>query len=435
MRKILFLLLLSGTVVQAEKTAFVINGLAETLSRIDLKTGDVFNDVVSLGKTPNQIVIQGDRGYVVNSGSKSIPGSNTIQIVDLAGDSILGTIALGDSNNPWNIAFYNDSIAYVTNYESHRVFRINVAAREVTDTIPVGLSPEGLCVVGNRVYVTNTACDPVTYAYGQGTVYVIDVTSNTVTDSILVSTNPQAVALDPDGELNVVCTGDYWSIWGEILVIDTVTLSVTDSIDIGGSPTGITIASNGRAYIGAGGWVSEGYVYTYDTHTNGILRGSDSAIVVGIGVMGIACDQDNNAHICAFMSDSISVIDSTDASVCAYGVGDGPQSIAIYCEEVGTETGQIGRVTCELMGSSPNPFNRATEIRYGISHRSQVSISIYDLSGSLVRTLVSCRQEPGVHSITWNGGANDGNKVRGGVYFCQMKVGGSTRTEKLLILR
>ncbi len=431
MLRILPLVLLLGSVVRAQitKTAFVVNNMAETLSRINLETGEVFNDIVSLGLVPNQIVIQGDRGYVVNS------NSNNIQIIDLENDSSLGTIELGDSNNPWNIAFLNDSIAYVTNFESNTVFRINIFAQEVTDTIHVGLSPEGICVVGNKVWVANTALDPVTYQYGQGIVYVIDATNNLVIDSIFVCTNPQSLALDSDGELNVVCTGDYFSTWGEVYVIDTTTFSIMDTIDIGGSPSSIAIAPNGKAIVGAGGWVDSGYIYTFDAHTNEILRGFGNPILVGKGVVGVACDNANNAYSCNFSDNSISVIDSNN-TVYTYSVSNGPQSIAIYEKEAGIEDEQINEtIVCKLFQNQPNPFNRTTEILYSLKSRSQVSISIYDLTGSLVRTLVNCKQNSGFYTIIWDGTTNKGKKVQNGAYFCQMKVGDYISMKKMLILR
>ncbi len=433
MLKILPLVLVLGSVVRAEitKTAFVVNNLAETLSRINLETHEVFNDVTNLGLVPNQIVIYGDIGYVVNS------ESNNIQIIDLESDSILRTIALGDSNNPWNIAFLNDSIAYVTNFESNTVFCINVSVGEVTDTIYVGLSPAGICIIDNKIYVTNTAFNSITYEYGQGTVYVIDATSNSVIDSIFVATNPQSLALDSDGELNIVCTGDYFSEWGKICIIDTITPFVVDTtIDIGGSPGSIAIAPNGKSYLGAGGWVDSGYIYIFDTYTNEILRGFDNPILVGKGVVGVTCDSANNIYSCNFSDNSISVIDSNDMVIYTYNVSNGPQSIVLYEKETGIEDKQINEtIVCELFQNRPNPFNQTTEIRYSLKSQSQLSIAIYDLTGSLVRTLVNCKQNFGFYTIIWDGTTNNGKKVQNGTYFCQIKVNDYINTKKVLILR
>jgi len=188
------------------KTAWVVNGASssDNLSLINLETNEVFNDVVSVGKTPNQIVIRGNKGYVVNSDR----ASNNIQIVNLDADSTEGYIEMTQPySNPWHVAFLNDTIAYVTNFNVNTVSVVNVIAREVTDTIEVGIGPEGVAVVGDKVYVTNTEWDTLTGTYGQGTVSIIESTTDLVVKVINVGINPQDLALDADGELDVVCTG------------------------------------------------------------------------------------------------------------------------------------------------------------------------------------------------------------------------------------
>lgn len=93
-------LILSSFVFGAlPKTLYVVNGLAETLSKINLENDSVTNHITTLGVAPNQVVVKGNRAYVINS------LSSNIQIVDLTADTTLGFISIGANRNPWAIIF------------------------------------------------------------------------------------------------------------------------------------------------------------------------------------------------------------------------------------------------------------------------------------------------------------------------------------------
>ena len=416
------------------KTAWVVNGAtsSESLSRINLETNEVFNDVVDVGKTPNQIVIRGNKGYVINSDRTS----NNIQIINLDADSTEGYIEMTQPySNPWHMAFLNDSIAYVTGFNIDSVSVVNVNTREVIDQIAVGVGPEGVAVVGDKVYVTNTEWDTLTGTYGQGTVSVIESTTDSVVKVIDVGTNPQDLALDQDGELNVVCTGDYWSIPGRIWVINTVSDSVVDSIAIGGAPTAIAISPRGIAYLAAGGWYpsDHGFVYTFDTETNQVLRGPDNPILVGKGALGIGCDKDNYVYSCNFMANTVSQIDTNDVVVRTFSVGDGPGYIAIRPASDSTwvaEEEDLVPRGFALLQNYPNPFNPVTQIAYGLPKGCWVKLEIYNLLGQRVATLVDEYQKAGQKSVSWY--ASD---FASGVYFCRLEAGDFIQARRMVLLR
>ena len=73
----------------------------------------------------------------------------------------------------------------------------------------------------------------------------------------------------------------------------------------------------------------------------------------------------------------------------------------------------------------PNPFfavNPSTTIRFHLPTNAQVTLTIYNMLGQKVRTLVAGRFEAGYHQVLWNGRNNDGGQVASGVYFLQMRV-------------
>jgi flagellar hook assembly protein FlgD len=62
-------------------------------------------------------------------------------------------------------------------------------------------------------------------------------------------------------------------------------------------------------------------------------------------------------------------------------------------------------------------------------------LQIFDVSGSLVRTLVNSWREPGVYSEVWDGRADGGAALSSGVYFYQLKAGDFVATGKTVLLR
>jgi len=89
-----------------------------------------------------------------------------------------------------------------------------------------------------------------------------------------------------------------------------------------------------------------------------------------------------------------------------------------------------------LRANVPNPFNPVTTISYDVpAGGDRVNISIYDVAGRRVRTLVDEHRSPGVFSVQWNGEDARGNRVASGVYFYRMRAGTFTQTRKMVLLK
>jgi hypothetical protein len=70
----------------------------------------------------------------------------------------------------------------------------------------------------------------------------------------------------------------------------------------------------------------------------------------------------------------------------------------------------------------PNPFNSETMIRFELPASGIVDISIYDVSGKLVRVLVRESRQAGSYSVKWDGRDSAGNAVPSGIYICRMET-------------
>ena len=78
----------------------------------------------------------------------------------------------------------------------------------------------------------------------------------------------------------------------------------------------------------------------------------------------------------------------------------------------------------------PNPFNPTTTIRYALPSRAHVSLTVYNTLGQQVASLVDAEQEPGEHSVRF-----DGSGLASGVYFYRLQAASFVQAKKLLILR
>ena len=83
-----------------------------------------------------------------------------------------------------------------------------------------------------------------------------------------------------------------------------------------------------------------------------------------------------------------------------------------------------------LYQNYPNPFNPVTTIHYDLPNQSDVQITIYDLMGREVNTLISESQEAGYKSIQWNA-----TNIPSGMYFYQIRASDFVQTKKLILLK
>lgn len=83
----------------------------------------------------------------------------------------------------------------------------------------------------------------------------------------------------------------------------------------------------------------------------------------------------------------------------------------------------------------PNPFNAQTQISYSLSKATEVELTIYNVEGQKVKTLVSEFQTAGQKSIVWNGLDDSRTAVSSGLYFFQLRAGVFQETKKVILIR
>lgn len=409
---VLILLLVTATNIYGAATAFIVNNLAETLSRIDLESGNVQNHVTVLGDIPNQIRFYDGHLYVVNSISANL------QKIDPVSNQIVADIPFVVGSNPYSIEF-DGNYAYVSSFVFGFIYRVNLNTNEVDNQILIGGFPEGMLVIDGKLYVAQTAFNPNDFSYGQGQIAKIDLASMMLDEEINVGNNPQSFIQVSDTLFHVVCTGNYNDVAGSVYIFNHNEGIVLDSILIGGQPVSGALGNENIAYLAAGGWVDHGYVYTYNIDTKQIIHGPSNPIQTGLGVSSIAVDSLGYIYSCNFGDDSVTKFDSQGRTLATYGVGDGPQSMVILDNRVSGLVDNSAALPEEsrLLGNYPNPFNSQTTIKYILKGTSSANLELYDIRGALIKQIAV---NAGIRSVVWDGSNEAGEACAGGIYLARL---------------
>ena len=83
----------------------------------------------------------------------------------------------------------------------------------------------------------------------------------------------------------------------------------------------------------------------------------------------------------------------------------------------------------------PNPFNPVTSLRYDLPEDGLVNITVYDMMGRIVKTLVNSSQTAGYKSIRWNATNGRNDPVSAGLYIYTIQVGKFRQTKKMILLK
>jgi hypothetical protein len=115
-----------------------------------------------------------------------------------------------------------------------------------------------------------------------------------------------------------------------------------------------------------------------------------------------------------------------------YGVGDTLRLTDTNVTAVGDRSSGLVRT---LAQNYPNPFNPVTTISFALERHARVTLSIHDVEGKLVNTIIDGTLEEGPHQVAWYGTDSRGYPVGSGVYFYRLTAGGEVLTKKMVLLK
>jgi hypothetical protein len=106
--------------------------------------------------------------------------------------------------------------------------------------------------------------------------------------------------------------------------------------------------------------------------------------------------------------------------------------VAVFTENFNASVSNLSPApfALDLAPAFPNPFNSSTTINFSIPATSAVKISIYDLAGRLVKELLNGKLETGEHRVVW-----EAEDLGSGVYVMRLESGGSSLSQKIVMLR
>lgn len=376
-----------------------------------------------LGDVATHTVLINDLLYIV------VSNSDKIEVVNPNSFEAVATVFVDDfgGSSPQWIQQVSETKAYVSNLTGNTVSIFDLEENTITGSIEVGPNPDGIAVSNGKAYVALTA-------FGEGNeIAVVDVETDELLSTIEVHDNPQKVYADDSGRIWVVSTGDYGfgdgpETFGEINVIDSETDEVTGVIEVGGRPFSMQFdETNNRAWI-----VNEG-VHQVNMAT---LELEDelfsSTAYFAIGFWGGSDARLYGANVPDFgSSGSMDILNLQGEIQSSFTTGIGPGFVKFTgeFEPVSVNPPELA-AGFTLEQNYPNPFNPTTTIRYELPQSSEVNLTVYNVTGQRVATLVSGSQAAGQHSISF-----DASSLSSGVYYYRLTAAGMALTRSMTLVK
>jgi hypothetical protein len=137
------------------------------------------------------------------------------------------------------------------------------------------------------------------------------------------------------------------------------------------------------------------------------------------------CDPDSGDYSLAENSPCVGT-GQDGSNMGAFGVG---------CEAILSTDKDVIPLQYILHQNYPNPFNPVTTLRYDLPENGLVNITIYDMLGREVKTLINQTQDAGYRSIIWDATNDYGKPVSAGIYLYQIQAGEYMQTKKMVLLK
>ena len=89
----------------------------------------------------------------------------------------------------------------------------------------------------------------------------------------------------------------------------------------------------------------------------------------------------------------------------------------------------------ELAQNYPNPFNPETSIRFRVPQKTHLTLTIFNILGQKIRTLLDRQIDGGSHTIRWNGKDDKGLPVSSGIYLYRIETESFSQVRKMSLIR
>jgi len=280
---------------------------SQALQVIDLATNNVVA-TIALGEKPTNIALNLATGMAVVTHEKS----DSVSFVDLATNIVLGTLAVGE--DPYGVAVdLTNNLAIVSNKKSDTVSIIDLQIFAVINVLAVGEKPEDVAIDDDIAIVSNEKSDTLSF---------IDLVTQTVVATVHTAESPGAVAINAQTQIAVIAHKKL----NQISIVDIPTRTVLGSLSAGEEPRGVAINPvTNRALVSNENDDSVSVIDLGDLSMLGMFS-------VGRNPVGIAINATSNIAVVANeKGQSISIIDLATATYAVSApVGRDPRGIGIH---------------------------------------------------------------------------------------------------------
>jgi len=341
-----------------------------------------------------------------------------------------------------------DGTIYGSNYSGTYVYKITTSG-DVSEYMGGFNAPNGLAFdadsnlvvasnLGNRIY--KVMPDSTKVQFGPNITSPSGIIEDPLSDTLYVTqyTQNNVVKLAPDGTITPFLSGPPLNgpvglTWDENNVLFIANYNNGQIFRVNGT-TLTEIADIPGGTFGAIGFLEygEGMLYATGIGVNRIYQvdpvSGNTSILAGTGIGGVT---DGPAATARFNRPNGILFDKTDNSLYTSGF----QSRAIR-----HITGIVTGITLEstnnivegyaLDQNYPNPFNPSTTIRFRIPTAEVVLVTLYDVNGREITTLLNQNLASGEHRLTF-----DAESLSSGVYVYRLQAGSYKATKKMMLLR
>ena len=98
-------------------------------------------------------------------------------------------------------------------------------------------------------------------------------------------------------------------------------------------------------------------------------------------------------------------------------------ALGVGCQISASPHGMVPNTDIQVMGNFPNPFNPSTSIRFQLNREGPTTVSVFDMAGRKVQTLVNSYLSARIHDIPWFGEDDMGQEMAAGIYFYRISSG------------
>jgi|GEM_PF-1968630 len=195
-------------------------------------------------------------------------------------------------------------------------------------------------------------------------------------------------------------------------------------------PIDVSVGDSARVFID----VDESWTFDTDEQYLAAVSSTGGDMVRDITISVVVGDdlQINDARVAIYSVAEINLADEARHRIDYLRLN---ASFEYTADEKSLAVGEQVPDVYYLRPNYPNPFNATTIISYSLAKAGPMRLTIYDILGRRVQTLVDQEMSAGKHAATWDGTDIHGNTVASGIYFYRLKAGDLAETKKMILMK